>query len=233
MPTRKVAVVTLCYAEDDLGDKLLVGYNRKRGGWELPGGKSEVGEPLVRTAIRETGEEAGVKIEGLHRCMVIDGDPDWLIVAYVAAVIEAPDPLAVPEPHNHFEWRWARQIPHKCQPREEYLHWGPHLDALSPPMRVVYDHDRQHNEHGTRQLEDFVRLGHPWTPSGKPPGPYHKGMSFRVPPTYAGPGGGVRTITEVWKSPLGYWAYRLVDVDGSSYELNHQDLEGDDNYRLV
>ncbi|MFD0674898.1 NUDIX domain-containing protein [Cohnella sp. GCM10027633] len=40
-------------------DKFIVIHNKKRGGWEIPGGNREAGEEIVYTASRELFEETG------------------------------------------------------------------------------------------------------------------------------------------------------------------------------
>lgn len=41
------------------------GHGRKRGRWNLPGGKAHLGEKLLETAVRETFEETGFDIKPL------------------------------------------------------------------------------------------------------------------------------------------------------------------------
>ena len=55
--------------------KFLMVFNKKRGGWEMPGGKVEAGETVVEAAEREFAEEAGysvdiVKVRDLGNCHV-------------------------------------------------------------------------------------------------------------------------------------------------------------------
>jgi len=40
-------------------DQYIIIYNKKREGWEIPGGSREPGESIVQTAIRELYEETG------------------------------------------------------------------------------------------------------------------------------------------------------------------------------
>ncbi len=42
---------------------LLLVRRRDSGAWELPGGQVDVGETAVQAAVRETAEEAGVRVE--------------------------------------------------------------------------------------------------------------------------------------------------------------------------
>ena len=48
---------------DDRGRVLLVKHSYGRLNWELPGGASEEGELIVRTALREVREETGLIVE--------------------------------------------------------------------------------------------------------------------------------------------------------------------------
>ncbi len=48
------------------GDRFLMVYNERRGGWEMPGGHVEEGETSEQAAVREFEEEAGYRIEVLE-----------------------------------------------------------------------------------------------------------------------------------------------------------------------
>ncbi len=55
--------------------RFLMVFNKKRGGWEMPGGKVEAGEMIGEAAEREFAEEAGysveiVKVRDLGNCHV-------------------------------------------------------------------------------------------------------------------------------------------------------------------
>ena len=60
----KVNVSTVV-ADDDHILMIREGHGRKRGCWNLPGGKAQAGEKLIDTAIRETFEETGYEIKPL------------------------------------------------------------------------------------------------------------------------------------------------------------------------
>ncbi len=50
------------------GDRMVMireGHGRKRGCWNLPGGKLQPGEKMLATAVRETQEETGYRIKPL------------------------------------------------------------------------------------------------------------------------------------------------------------------------
>ena len=44
------------------GDRFLMVWNPRRGGWEMPGGHVEPGETVEEAVVRETSEEAGYRI---------------------------------------------------------------------------------------------------------------------------------------------------------------------------
>jgi 8-oxo-dGTP pyrophosphatase MutT (NUDIX family) len=58
----KVNVSTVV-VDDDRVLMIREGHGRKRGRWNLPGGKALVGERLLETAVRETLEETGYQIK--------------------------------------------------------------------------------------------------------------------------------------------------------------------------
>ncbi|MFD8979480.1 NUDIX domain-containing protein [Streptomyces sp. NPDC059564] len=91
------------------------GENAKfgQGLWDLPGGKSEPGEPITETAVRELYEETGltVKADSLEVVHVIHGA--WGVEApngYLAVVFATHEWTGEPEnrePHKHSQVRWA------------------------------------------------------------------------------------------------------------------------------
>jgi ADP-ribose pyrophosphatase YjhB (NUDIX family) len=57
------------------GDKLLLvkrGHAPRKGEWGLPGGKQELGETILQTAVREAREETGLDITPLGVITAID-----------------------------------------------------------------------------------------------------------------------------------------------------------------
>ncbi|MDX2549813.1 NUDIX domain-containing protein [Streptomyces stelliscabiei] len=83
-----------------------------RGRWDLPVGKSEPGEPVTGTAVRELYEETGltVKPEALevahliHAARGVDAPDGYLTVVFVAH--EWTGEPGNREPHKHAQVRW-------------------------------------------------------------------------------------------------------------------------------
>jgi 8-oxo-dGTP diphosphatase len=61
-PTPTVVVPSVFVAARWLGGRLLLVRRCDSGTWELPGGRVDIGETAVDAAVRETAEEAGVRV---------------------------------------------------------------------------------------------------------------------------------------------------------------------------
>jgi 8-oxo-dGTP diphosphatase len=61
-PGRRVGAAAVLLRDDR--DVLLVHHTYGRRNWELPGGASEPGEPILETALRELREETGLAARG-------------------------------------------------------------------------------------------------------------------------------------------------------------------------
>ena len=61
-PTATVVVPSVFVAARWLGGRLLLVRRCDSGTWELPGGRVDIGETAVDAAVRETAEEAGVRV---------------------------------------------------------------------------------------------------------------------------------------------------------------------------
>ncbi|MBG6069176.1 NUDIX domain-containing protein [Micromonospora ureilytica] len=57
-----IVVAVSVFARDDRGRVLLI-QRTDNGLWSLPGGGQEVGESVAETAVRETHEETGIRVE--------------------------------------------------------------------------------------------------------------------------------------------------------------------------
>ncbi|MEW1628653.1 NUDIX domain-containing protein [Streptomyces sp. NPDC089173] len=85
-----------------------------QGMWDLPVGKSEPGEPITETAVRELYEETGltVKPESLKVAHIIHGA--WGVEApngFLTVVFATHEWTGEPEnrePHKHSQVRWIR-----------------------------------------------------------------------------------------------------------------------------
>lgn len=109
-------VAAVIVHERDAGRVLLLqrGQNARfaRGRWHLPVGKSEPGEPITRTAVRELYEETGltVKPEALevvhlvHAARGVEAPDGFLTVVFVAH--EWTGEPENREPHKHSQVRW-------------------------------------------------------------------------------------------------------------------------------
>jgi 8-oxo-dGTP pyrophosphatase MutT (NUDIX family) len=109
-----------------------------QGMWDLPVGKSDPGEPITQTAVRELYEETGltVKPEALKVAHIIHGA--WGVEApngFLTVVFTAHEWTGEPdnrEPHKHAQVRWvdANAIPEEfvdttASALHRYLTGGP------------------------------------------------------------------------------------------------------------
>ena len=62
-PVASVVTPSVFVAARDERDRLLLVRRRDTGTWELPGGRVDVGESAVDAAVRDTREEAGVRVQ--------------------------------------------------------------------------------------------------------------------------------------------------------------------------
>lgn len=61
-PVARVVTPSVFVAVREEQGRLLLVRRCDSGAWELPGGRVDVGESAVRTAVRETAEEAGLRV---------------------------------------------------------------------------------------------------------------------------------------------------------------------------
>lgn len=106
------------YAIAFRGDRFLMVYNPKRGGWEMPGGKLEGLETPLDGILREYLEECGFELEVLDcRSMgdvVVfagvlggkkgDGEMEWALLE------DLPQCLAFPECEYREHIAWAKEV---------------------------------------------------------------------------------------------------------------------------
>jgi 8-oxo-dGTP diphosphatase len=117
------------------GQVLLV--RTAKAGWELPGGRVESGEDLVRALHREVREEAGCEITLGHICGVYAHTAQDLLLLIFRGTSSTPDPRPSPGEDKVLEARWfspsdaLRSVTH---PREH----DALADALADASQVVY-----------------------------------------------------------------------------------------------
>ena len=106
-PVRVVGVALV--ARGDGGARVLAARRRgpaeAAGGWELPGGKCEAGEPLDAAAVRELREELGCVVRVTGRLAGVQPIRSGLTLEVVVAELDAVDG-AQPQPHEHDALRW-------------------------------------------------------------------------------------------------------------------------------
>jgi ADP-ribose pyrophosphatase YjhB (NUDIX family) len=61
-PTAAVVIPSVFVAARDGRGRLLLVRRSDSGAWELPGGRVDIGESALDTAVRETAEESGVSV---------------------------------------------------------------------------------------------------------------------------------------------------------------------------
>jgi len=113
--TLLVAAVIVHDQDNDRVVLLRRGPNAKfaRGLWDLPTGKSEPGEPITETAVRELREETGLVVDPgalrlahlIHGAWSVESPNGFLTVVFAAH--EWTGELANPEPDKHSEVRWT------------------------------------------------------------------------------------------------------------------------------
>lgn len=89
------------FIKDDLGDILVLKDRKRKGIWNIPGGKQEINETPIDCAIRELREELALEISELeeiyHADLVFD-DVVWSANFYFAGVVKGRPTLN--EPHK-------------------------------------------------------------------------------------------------------------------------------------
>ncbi|MFF4988203.1 NUDIX domain-containing protein [Streptosporangium saharense] len=115
-----------------------------QGMWDLPVGKSEPGEPITHTAIRELKEETGLSVQPgslrlahiIHGARGVEAPNGFLTVVF--AVHEWSGTLTNGEPDKHAQVRWTHttELPHDfvsttASALHRYLAGGPDISLDS------------------------------------------------------------------------------------------------------
>ena len=107
------------YAVAFSGDRFLMVWHSRRGGWEMPGGHVEEGETSEQACVREFMEEAGYEIEVLETrdigycdvCAAVLGEKvggDCEMESRLFS--EIPEPLSFDREEYEDTVPWARSV---------------------------------------------------------------------------------------------------------------------------
>jgi 8-oxo-dGTP pyrophosphatase MutT (NUDIX family) len=107
------------------GTRLLLVRRCDSGGWELPGGRVDVGETAIEAVVREVREEAGVdvRVTGLVGLFTDPG----LVVCSAAGEVRQPFGVV-------FRARIVRGIPHADLNETSEASWIPVADLTELPL---------------------------------------------------------------------------------------------------
>jgi len=96
----------------------------KHGLYELPGGKQELGESLMNTALNETKEESGLSVKIMRKLDPhIDHNMKKIYHGYMA-IFDGEQNIQLSEEHDEYKWltiRDALEMEHPLSHHAEYL----------------------------------------------------------------------------------------------------------------
>ncbi|MCL2607146.1 MAG: NUDIX domain-containing protein [Methanomassiliicoccaceae archaeon] len=100
------------------GNDMLMVYNPKRKGWEMPGGRIENNESVIEAAVREYAEESGYTVNiisaeemnGCHVCAAVLGKKVDHGELESKLFSELPDELAFERSEYDHTVEWARAV---------------------------------------------------------------------------------------------------------------------------
>lgn len=124
-PVATVVAPSVFVAVRGLGGRLLLVRRCDSGAWELPGGRVDVGESAVETAVRETAEEAGVRVV-VTGLVGLFTDPGLVIRARNGEVRQQFAVL--------LEARWVGGVPRGDLVETSEAAWVPVADIPGLPM---------------------------------------------------------------------------------------------------
>lgn len=116
---REVAIVGII-----CGDEILTGQRKDSGLWVFPGGSRENGESLDMTAIRETMEEAGIKLDPKKlKEYPTKKVGEFSICAYLYEMDKKQMPRTILDPDTEVHnWRWVPLSVHSLELQPENRH---------------------------------------------------------------------------------------------------------------
>jgi 8-oxo-dGTP diphosphatase len=88
-------------------EKILLLYKTKRGYYELPGGKQDVGETLEQTAVREAKEEIGCDVKVIKEINQTEIFVDKKVInshMFIAKIIRGEPRVMEPDTFKEVKW---------------------------------------------------------------------------------------------------------------------------------
>ncbi|MEV4094708.1 NUDIX domain-containing protein [Streptosporangium saharense] len=115
-----------------------------QGMWDLPVGKSEPGEPITHTAIRELKEETGLSVQPeslrlahiIHGARGVEAPNGFLTVVFAAHEWSGTLTNGEPDKHTQVRWTPTAELPHDfvsttASALHRYLTGGPDISLDS------------------------------------------------------------------------------------------------------
>jgi len=143
----KVGIAVILITKDD---KILIGQrintSSGEGMWGLPGGRMDLWEDPIETAVRETQEETGIVINESHLQYVFltndifkESDEHWITLYYATKVWEGE--AEIMEPNKCKEWKWVNL---NELPDNVFCRWEELLRDLLKRTDINYEYERDY-----------------------------------------------------------------------------------------